>query len=480
MSRKLLPLLLLSAFLAGWLPGLAEMPSGDTCLDAADSARVVIGNIILEGNQITKDKIVIRELVFREGDTLALKTLNEKLIQSRQNLLNRSIFNFVEMETLRRSELDICVVDIKIKLLERWYVWPMPILELADRNLNSWWETKDFRRVNAGFFLTYNNFRGRLEQLKVLIRAGYNQNYYLEYEIPYLTHAQNFGIGLQMGHSRSREIAYSDLNNKQLFYRSDEGYARTEWYARVKMMLRKNIHNFHEISIGYESVRFNDSIRTLNPNFLNNQSGRFEALHLNYFFKHDYRDSKPYPLLGHYADLELHQYGLGFSAANPAISTAKLTLDLYRPISKRWYWAANLTAKTSSSRFQPYFLQNGLGFGNDFVRSFEVYVINGQHFGLFKSNLKYALIKPRQTKLPLIKSEKFSKLHYATYLNLLFDAGYVHQQSPEPLNTMQNTLLMGTGLGLDIVTYYDIVWRFECSVNRFQKPGFFVHFVAPI
>lgn len=480
MSRSLLRYLLALGALIGWMQTRGALPLSDTCQPLADTSRVVVGNIIFQGNQITKDRIVLRELVFHQGDTLTLKVLGEKMKQSRQNLLNRSIFNFVEMDTIFKPGTGLCVVDVRISMLERWYIWPMPILELADRNLNSWWETKDFRKINAGFFLTYDNFRGRLEKLKLLLRAGYDQNYYLEYEIPYLNRAQNFGIGLQLGHSRSREIAYLTEQNKQRFFRSEEGYARTEWYARVKMILRRNIHNTHEFSIGYEDTKFSDSALTLNPNFLDDVSGRFHAVHLNYFFKHDFRDSKPYPLSGHYADIELHQYGLGLTADDRSISTAKFTFDIYRPISRRWFWAANLTAKTANRGFQPYFLQRGLGYGNDFVRSFEVFVVDGQSFALAKSNLKFALVTPRKTKLPLIKSEKFSKLHYAAYLNLLLDAGYVNQRNPEPLNNMQNTWLVGTGLGLDVVTYYDIVWRFECTVNRYQKPGFFVHFVAPI
>lgn len=480
MSRSLLQYMLALIALLGWMQSRGELALNDNPHAITDTSFIIVGRIVLQGNQITKDRIVLRELVFREGDTLSLNALGEKLKQSRQNLLNRSIFNFVEIDTLPSQEAGSRMVDVKIVLLERWYIWPMPILELADRNLNSWWETKDMTRINAGFFLTYDNFRGRLEKLKVLFRAGYDQNYYVEYEIPYLNRAQNFGIGLQLGHSRSRKIAYLTKDNKQVFSPSEEGYARTEWYARLKMILRRNIHNTHELSIGYENTKFSDSVMLLNPNFLNNISGRFEAIHLYYFFKNDYRDSKPYPLSGHYADLELHQYGLGFLPDETALSTAKLTFDIYRPISKRWFWAANFTAKITSSGFQPYFLQRGLGFGNDFVRSYEVFVVDGQRFALAKSNLKFALVTPRKTKLPLIKSEKFSKLHYAAYLNLLLDAGYVNQRNPEPLNTLQNNWLVGTGLGLDVVTYYDIVWRFEYSVSRLGQPGFFVHFVAPI
>lgn len=152
MSRSLLQYMLALIALTGWMQSRGELALNDNPHAITDTSFIIVGRIVLQGNQITKDRIVLRELVFREGDTLSLNALGEKLKQSRQNLLNRSIFNFVEIDTLPSQEAGSRMVDVKIVLLERWYIWPMPILELADRNLNSWWETKDMTRINAGFF----------------------------------------------------------------------------------------------------------------------------------------------------------------------------------------------------------------------------------------------------------------------------------------------------------------------------------------
>jgi hemolysin activation/secretion protein len=94
--------------------------------------------------------------------------------------------------------------------------------------------------------------------------------------------------------------------------------------------------------------------------------------------------------------------------------------------------------------------------------------------------LKYSLLAPRNGKLPWIKTEKFNKIHYAIYLNLLFDAGYVHNNIYNPTSRLQNKLIYGTGLGLDLVTYYDLVFRLEYSVNQFGEKGVYLHFMAPI
>lgn len=451
----------------------------DSCYAKNTEKQFVIGDISLQGNNITRDHIIMRELTFRSGDSLSEQSLCYARKKSRQNLLNRSLFNFASIDTLHRSS-ENDTLDIRIDLVERWYLWPLPIFEVAERNFNVWWETKDLHRANYGFFLTYNNFRGRMEELKVLIRAGYNQNYYLFYHIPYLTKQQNLGIGIQLGRSLSREIPYMTLENKQLYYRNPDSYARQNTYAKLEFSYRDGIHNHHHLSLGLESHRFADTLVSLNPNFLKDSISAFKMFQIYYLYKHDYRDSKPYPLNGYYFDLELVKKGLGILENEPNYLVAKASADIYRPISSKWYWASSITLKYATDKAEPYFFRRGLGFNNDFVRSNELYIVDGSAFALFKSNLKFELIRPRVKELSFFKYEKFTQIHYAAYLNLLFDAGYAYHAFPEPSNTLQNRWLAGTGIGLDIVTYYDLVWRFEYSINQFGKAGLFIHFVAPI
>jgi len=51
---------------------------------------------------------------------------------------------------------------------------------------------------------------------------------------------------------------------------------------------------------------------------------------------------------------------------------------------------------------------------------------------------------------------------------------------PAMNNQLENSLLIGYGLGIDFVTYYDLVFRLEYSMNRMNEHGFFIHFMAPI
>lgn len=477
MTRYVISILVcLTILLFIHIEGRSQEVQSTDCQANADT--LTVGRILLEGNEVTVDRIILRELEFASGDRLPSWKLTELINRSRENILNRSLFNFVEISCEANDTTHY--TDVRIKVTERWYIWPLPIFELADRNFNVWWKSKDFSKVNYGLYVTHNNFRGRNEKLKLLLRAGYNQNYFLSYEIPYLTRRQNFGIGIQSGWSQSREVAYITENDKQLYYKNENGYAVSEFYAKLLFMYRQGIHNQHNLSITYENMGFADSLLILNPDFNLNGSTECEMLSVIYNFKHDYRDSKAYPLNGHYFDVEINQKGLGFFSTSPDFFTFKSTFDFYKPIKYNFFWASSISAKFSGDGEQPYFLAKGLGFGNDFVRSYEMYVVDGQDFGLIKNNLKYALLSPRTGHIPGIKSDKFGRIHYAVYLNWLFDAGFVYNSKKDINSELQNTLLYGTGFGLDLVTYYDLVFRLEYSVNHLGQKNFYIHFMAPI
>ena len=74
--------------------------------------------------------------------------------------------------------------------------------------------------------------------------------------------------------------------------------------------------------------------------------------------------------------------------------------------------------------------------------------------------------------------EKFATIPFAIYLNAYGDAGYVEDTRYQQHNSLTNSWLYGCGAGIDLVTYYDLVFRFEYSVNKFGESGIFIHFSA--
>ena len=442
---------------------------------SANDSLLVVGNIHLLGNKITRDKIILRELEFTPGDTLTRTSLEELITRSQQNLMNRSIFNFVNITPVAVMDK----LDMEVSVTERWYIWPIPIINTAGRNINAWWESRDFGRLNYGVDLRVENFRGRLEKLNILVQMGFDQKVEANWTIPYLTKRQFLGLGIGGGMQWNREVIYATYENKPLFYEPASGFAREYAFGELKVTLRPKFNFLHSFTLGYHFNRFQDSLFALNPGYAPN-GGDTDYFAFSYLYKHDFRDYKPYPLTGYYFDLGLSRFGPGVKNNDVSFWSFSVTLDQYLQIYKRWYFAYSISGWLSSSDEIPYFLTPAFGYLGMEVRGYELYLINGQKFGLFKSNFKFEIVPMTVKRIKAIKTEKFGKIFYALYANLFFDAGFASDKQFSEDNPLTNQLLYGYGLGIDFVTYYDLVIRFEFALNKQGNYGFFLNLVAPI
>ena len=460
---------------------------------------VVIGELSFEGNKITRERIIRRELLFEENDTIPLTELPFILDQSRKNLMNTSLFNFVTIT--QHPDTESGMLDIHIEFLERWYVWPVPIIEFADRNFNEWWKKRDWNRLNYGGFLTWNNFRGRREKLSVFARFGYDEKYQLSYQSPYVNRKQTLGIGFAGGFSQNHEIAYNTfesvtkqeinngdttfrqefIGNDEVYYKNETRHVRREIYTYAEMYYQREIHNKQWFKLQYSELTVDDTILVLNPDYLFGSENSNRYFTFYYQFRSDYRDYRQYPLNGYYFDVALDKKGLGvFNDPSVNSLSIKANYRTYQHLKGGLYWASGITGKISPFRDQPFYYIEGLGFGRDFVRGYEYYVIDARHFSLLKNNLKFELVGQRVQKFNFIPTDKFNKLYYAFYLNAYVDLGYAFDPRKDVYNPLADQWLVGYGLGLDFVTYYDFVLRLEYSFNKMGESGFFIHFMPSI
>lgn len=478
-SKKIFPALLILTLVVSALPA---FPHHNDAYSPDTTGSVIVGQIILSGNKITRPEIIFREILFDSGDVIPLKNWIDYLSKSRQNLLNTSLFNFVEIETLT-DEQDSSVTDITFHFIERWYIWPVPLVEIADRNFNEWWETKDFSRLNYGLFLNHNNFRGRRELLQALLLLGYSQTFGISYLKPNINTDQTVGIGFSAFYSRRRELAYATINDQLAYFDAPGDFSLHSFTVNGTIYYRPQIYQSHSLWLQYNHYSVSDTIYSLNPGFFISREPAPRFLSLIYQFRSDHRNLKYYPTSGYYYDLLISKHGLGF-LQNSSLNVLNISTSYkkYLILAPRLYLLAGATAKFSFPGEQPYFMNRSLGYMYDFIRGYEYYVVDGQHLGLVKANIKFEIMKPRVINLNFIPTEKFSKLHLALYLGIHSDAGYVYDHSKHPQNgsKLPNQLLWGNGVGLDVVTYYDRVLRMEYSINRRGEHGLFIHFLAPI
>lgn len=433
----------------------------------------LITNIRIVGNNKTKEYVIQRELTFAIGDTILKSLLDEELEKSKKNLNNTSLFNFV---TIDHHPVTDMYTEVLIVVTERWYLWPYPILEVADPNFNTWWQTKDLSRINWGAMVMDRNFRGRKELLGVLLQLGYSKKFGAFYDIPYTEKHQNIGYGVYTSYVQNYEVIYSTENNKRLFTRPS-GTSREEWYNAFYVKFRNKIFVSHQLIGSFQDVMVEDSVVFNNPKYFGDSTSRLKTFGVKYIFKSDHRDNKSYPLKGYFFRGDIEHYGLGLFSNKPYTQVMS-EVKYFSELGSNFYWASSLKAKHSFQKVQPYFYQNMLGY-NDNVRGYEYYVVDGRSAILFKSNVKYKLVSSGKKTLPLFNNPKISNFHYAFYLNAYADIGYV-KDDIFTNNSLANDYMIGYGVGLDFVTYYDKVVRVEFSTNRLNEFGFFLHFVQPI
>ena len=438
-------------------------------------AQITVKNIVLIGNTKTQNDIIIRELSFKKN--VSYVDLDNRIKESKKDLINLKLFNFV---TFNKTEYNGSA-EITIEVIEKWYIWPFPILEISERNFNTWWQEfaannySDFSRLNYGVSLNWENFRGRNELLKLKIRKGFKEQYLLSYEIPYFNKNKTLGFNTNLQLFRRKKTHFKAEENKLNYFESDT-FNSIDYDLNTEIIYRKSLRQKHKLKFTYLNSTITDSIAKLNPNYLSNNLSNTSVYALRYLFEYENRDHITYPLHGYAINFAIKKYHS--VTANIQHTEFATKLEKYIEPYKYFFIGSSFKAKYSSEGNQPYFIQKSLGY-NDYVRGYEYYVVDGQSYWLSKTAIKYALIEKTIFNIPYVKMKQFNKSHYSIYLGIFSDLGYViNNQNQEKIN-FNNSMLWGKGISLDYVTYYDKLLRIEYSINALGEKGVFLHFSSP-
>jgi outer membrane protein assembly factor BamA len=437
----------------------------------ADTLEYLIQTIQIDGNKVTKEKIILRELVFIIHQNYSGTDLDRLIQESRENLLNTELFNFVEIEKAGEPSS----LDIFIHLVERWYIWPIPLFEHAERNLPTFLKNPDLHKTNYGLQLNWNNFRGMKEELSLKARLGYKEQFSLIYFKPNIDRDQKHGFGFGYNLFRQHEVRYKTFDNEPLFLKMEDDYLIETLSADLMYSYRPKIHLSSRVSLSYSETLFrNDS---LHVDFLGIEKGKYlRNFNLALNTTIEQRDNIAYPLEGYMLSLSLLQRGLGFVSDYPVSKTILTILASHHQVlANRLYLENAAKIRLSKNEAQPYFLREALG-GATYLRGFEYKLIDGNSYLLSVNNLKFALVPEIDHHFKWIPWEQFNRIHYSIYSNLFFDAAYVcspvYEGSPDQLG---NTWLYSFGIGFDFVTYYDQVFRLEFTENSIGQFGVFLH-----
>lgn len=476
MSPVLLRVIFLPAlpFIGGVLLGWSSfLPAQAQSATVPSDSLVTVDRVIVLGNRTTKPRIILRELGIRGDTTLLMSELREAIRFDQQKLINTRLFLEAKIDVL---PIQGRYVDLVVRVSERWYTVPAPFFRLADRNFNVWLtnQDRDWRRVIYGIRFIRYNFRGLNQRLYLLAQFGFSQQFAARYLIPYIDRAQKNGLEFSFRYVNSPNVNYITQDHRLLFT-EDLDLGTRSVRGLVGWRHRPSFYTTHSVDLEYTHRRVADTVLQLNPNYFLGDSQRQRYFSLSYRIVGDRRDYVGFPLQGYYWGVEAEKLGLGLLNEVDMLRLGG-TYARYFDLGKGFYAATSVRAYLSTPRRQPYANFVGLGYNQIWLRGYELDAIEGQSYLINQNTLRKRLFSREFDISPVMPLTQFSKVPLAIYLNTYLDHGYLSNTIDyEQSDRLANEYLMGYGLGLDIVTFYDFVLRLEHSWRIDGRRGFYFH-----
>jgi outer membrane protein assembly factor BamA len=459
------------------MSGNATQLSTNSLTDSATSAgknsqdsvsKFRVRNIIIVGNKRTRPDIILREIPFKQGDPYLLPELVQKFEDARRQLMNTSLFLRV---VVALKSFDGYDVDVLVDVKEKWYIFPIPYFRPVDRNINQWIieQKASLDRVNYGVKLLYNNVTGRNDKLRFWLINGYTKQLSFSYDRLYIDKRMQWGLNMGFNIGKNREINYNTIDNKQVFFKDDK-YVRNFANGNIELTYRPAIKTRHRFGIAYVSEELSDTIIKLNPDFF--QLSRTRIVYPTIYYSMSYYDLDyiPYPTKGYAVEVSLSKQGFSH------------TINMWQLIAKgSGNWHTGKRSFFTLSTFgiirlplkQPYYNQHLLGYDDAFLQGYEYYVIDGTAAAYVKAIYTHKLFG-FSVNVPGGKKREAQRIPFTFYGKIYGNTGYVY--NPEPgENFLINKMLYSTGIGIDLITFYDFTLKLEWSFNQLGQNGIFLH-----
>jgi hypothetical protein len=144
----------------------------------------------------------------------------------------------------------------------------------------------------------------------------------------------------------------------------------------------------------------------------------------------------------------------------------------YFPLPNKFYFNTIAEGHIRVPFDQPYFNQFMLGYSDAYLRGLEYYVVDGVAGGFVRNTVGKEFFS--YTLKTGLRSKTYAAIPFKFYLKAYGDVGYVYNKNNNKLNMLNNKMLYTGGIGLDIISIYDVVLRVEYSFNQLNQSGLFV------
>ena len=394
---------------------------------ANNTPPTTIRSIRIEGNEVTEDFVILREMSLHVGDALSQKSLEG----DRDRIYNLSLFNKV---TITHTD-SAGVSDLLVKVVERWYIFPYPILRLRSRAVNT---------LSYGLGVTHRNFLGRNERLSASFSTGYDRSASLTYQNPRLTDDDIF---------LRTVIQYHDahgLDNSELAFEHVSGA------ASVSIGKRFGYYQTLIGTIGYQAWQVPDasSALTVSPD------GRDRFVELGLRYTYDARNVREYPTEGWYFDATATNDGL---AGESTVRNLTLEADVRRyimaadGITLAWRGFGTFVTGGPVPTYHRLFLNPRVG-----VRGYDWRDYTGEDLVGGSAEIRFPIVAPRFITFNFLNIYQFNTMRFGIYAALFGDVGKVWFRSDE---FEEVPWLASAGIGLHFLLPYSFILRTEVSLN---------------
>ncbi|MFN3871671.1 MAG: POTRA domain-containing protein [Ignavibacterium sp.] len=398
----------------------------------------IVDSIRIVGNDQTEEFIITRELTFSIGDTLT----PEIIFYNRERIYSLGLFAHVYVNPLIEKSVNI----IEIKLEERWYIYPIPFVNIKER---------DWKKLSYGIFLRVDNFRGRNEQINAITAFGYDPSFALNYYNPNLIGKEDFF--LRVG------FVYSNVNNKSPSAEILYGEPFKQKFFRPYLLFGKRLLLFHKFYAAaaynyYETDKFFEGI-----NVSGQRIDRFPELQLGYEF--DSRDLVQFPREGIFTQASYSFKGMNINSINYQV--ARIDFREYRNVIGKLFSKWRFSARFTSGDKIPFYDYSILGL-DERIRGYFTRKTEGNHFYFTSLEFFYPIIEELNIDLDFIPviPKQLLKYRLALYTQLFGDAGTtLYKNQSLSINRFKS----GYGLGLTFLVLPYNLLRIEYAFDNFGK-----------
>lgn len=452
-----------------------------------------VQQITLLGAQKTHPWVILRELTFQQEEIVDADQLDQILQKSQQNIYNLGLFT--EVKLIPQVNLGQLTVIISVK--ERWYIWGSPIFRLEERNnydaLLALWNL-DLQRAVLGADLYWRNLTGRNETLTFNGLIGYKQRLGITFNRPAAFRKANIDLRVGISYRRQNETMIGTDSARIARARLETEPIEQAWSGVVGLQKRFSPYTNLELELNYQRRHFSDSLLSYRIN--DQPAGAVASPDAKAYYPTvklswvvDHRDVRSFPLSGYKYQLLARYTGpkvRNFSNLHMARFGASYAQHF--PLTDRWNFAFGTQHLITLGDSIPVFEKSYIGVGiKDFggtsteLRGYEPYSIGGTYVGMNKVELKYAIIPRQMVHLAWLPLRRFQDLPIGLYLTGFCDTGYVRDGSFSFQDRyMNDRWLVGYGLGLNVIGFYDMLVRIEYSRNHLGQGGIYLNGTVPI